>query len=556
MRQTLLALTPWMVLAAVAAQEPVPASLRYTYFQEFSSDVFRIDDECYVALTGIQSMGWRLRSGNDEADIEAEGRSLRVPVVAIGERRCIPMSAALRQLGAIGRWEDGVYSVLGSIRHVELTERELVVSSTLVAQARCFALEQPSRFVLDIQGAVLDDGVASSLPPGLRARQYAPGTVRVVLETPNAKAMVRPTFLPSRYVTVPLPTWESPSSGSQEVILSPPPSGVNEFGGAFSDPYDPPVPPVEPPREAPRTVSLLAPTLRVTAPTSVNLIVPVSGDLATRPTASYLDPHTIEVRIPGASPGDAAFSSLSTEIVPRVEFQADSQGSARIRVSLARPLVFQLTFQNNTVVLAMSVPNAAAGRLAGKVVVVDPGHGGHDTGARHSGVQEKDLSLRISLKTAEAFRRAGVSVVMTRSDDTFVTLQERPAVATRSNAAFFISIHINSNQVANSRSGGMTFFHKQDPVCTLLAQCIQSEIARVSGIPSLGIWSDSRIYESGFAVLRRATVPAVLIELGFINHAVDRKRLMSSDFQNKVAEAIVQGVKVFLGESNGQSREE
>ena len=556
MRRTLLALTPWMVLAAAPAQEPVPASLRYTYFREFSSDVFRINDECYVALAGLPSMGWRLKSANEEADIEAEGRSLRVPIVTVGDRRCIPMSPALRQLGAVARWDGGAYSVLGSIRHVELTERELVVSSTLVAQARCFALEQPSRFVLDIEGAVLDDGVAHSLPQGLRARQYAPGIVRIVLETPNAKAMVKPSFLPSRYVTVPLQTVESLGNGSQEVILRPPSEGPNEFGGTFSDPYDPPVPPIEPPRDVARTVSLLAPSLRATGNSSVNLVVPVSGGLTARPTASYLDPHTIEVRVPGAAVGDAAFASLSSEIVPRVEFQADTQGSARIKVSLARPLVFQLTFQDNTVVLAMSVPNAAAGRLAGKVVVVDPGHGGHDTGARHSGVQEKDLSLKISLKTAEAFRRAGVSVVMTRSDDTFITLQERPAVATRSNASFFISIHINSNQVANSRSGGMTFFHKQDPVCTLLAQCIQSEIAKVSGIPSLGIWSDTRIYESGFAVLRRATVPAVLIELGFINHAVDRKRLMSSDFQNKVAAAIVQGVKVFLGESDGQSREE
>lgn len=553
MRRSLLALTPWMVLTAVAAREPEPASLRYTYLKEITAGVFRINGECYVALGELAAIGWRARPGEAEADIEAEGRTLRVPIITVGDRRCIPMSPALRQLGASGRWDDGVFSVLGSVRQIELTDRELVVSSTLIVQARCFALDQPTRFVLDVEGATLEHGVAEGLPTGLRARQYAPGIVRVVWETPHARAMIKPSFLPGRHVTVPLHAAEPPGPGTSDVVLGAQPGERRESDAEFSDPFNPPVPPSGPPEATPKSATLLAPSLRAAGADAVSLVIPISGTLTARPTASYLDPLTIEVRVPGAAPGEAAFAGLATELTPLVEFQAAAQGSTRVKIALARPLVFQLTFQQDTIVLAMSVPRAAVGRLAGKVVVVDPGHGGRDTGARHSGVQEKDLALKIGMKTAEAFRRAGVSVVMTRSDDTFVTLQERPAIATRSNAAFFISVHINSNQVANSRSGGMTFFHKQDPVCALLAQCIQSEIARVSGIPSLGIWSDTRIYESGFAVLRRATVPAVLIELGFINHAADRKRLLSGDFQDRVARAIVQGVKLFLGEIDDET---
>ncbi|HQU17741.1 MAG TPA: N-acetylmuramoyl-L-alanine amidase [Fimbriimonadaceae bacterium] len=183
-------------------------------------------------------------------------------------------------------------------------------------------------------------------------------------------------------------------------------------------------------------------------------------------------------------------------------------------------------------------------------MVVDAGHGGHDTGARSPDkkLNEKDLALAIANLTAKRLSEQGATVVLTRKGDQFIALKERSEIANRNCAHFFLSVHINSNQVANSSTGGITFYHQQDPVGMLLADCIQGEIAKVSGLPNLGTWSDRRIYETGFAVLRYAKMPAVLIEMGFINNSKDRARMSTADFKEKVAGAIVQGLRAYLGD--------
>jgi len=195
-------------------------------------------------------------------------------------------------------------------------------------------------------------------------------------------------------------------------------------------------------------------------------------------------------------------------------------------------------------------PNVGNGHLAGKIVVVDAGHGGHDSGAKSPAKDafEKNLTLKIAKQLSNRLTAEGATVIMTRTTDTFIELKERAMIANRNGAHFFISCHINSNVVSNSTSGGMTFYHKKDPIGQLLADCIQREIAKVSGLKSMGTWSDQRIYQSGFAVLRHSTMPAVLIEFGFINHNFDRKRMVTADFQSDVAGAIVKGLKVYLGE--------
>ncbi|MBV6489996.1 MAG: N-acetylmuramoyl-L-alanine amidase LytC [Fimbriimonadaceae bacterium] len=210
----------------------------------------------------------------------------------------------------------------------------------------------------------------------------------------------------------------------------------------------------------------------------------------------------------------------------------------------------QLAHEPDGIHLTLIKPNVGDGKLAGKVVVVDAGHGGHDTGARSPDkkLNEKDLALAIASVTAKRLSEQGATVVLTRKGDQFIALKERSEIANRNGAHFFLSVHINSNQVANSSTGGITFYHQQDPVGMLLADCIQGEIAKVSGLPNLGTWSDRRIYETGFAVLRYAKMPAVLIEMGFINNAKDRARMSTADFKEKVAGAIVQGLRAYLGD--------
>jgi N-acetylmuramoyl-L-alanine amidase len=137
---------------------------------------------------------------------------------------------------------------------------------------------------------------------------------------------------------------------------------------------------------------------------------------------------------------------------------------------------------------------------------------------------------------------------MTRNTDVFLPLAERPAIANRNNAHLFVSVHINSSAVANKNSGTITFYHRQDPIGQLLAEAIHRELVKVSALPNIGVWSDSRIYRTGFAVLRGAKMPGVLLELGFINNEKDRERMKTPQFQKASAEAVVRGIRKFLGD--------
>jgi len=221
---------------------------------------------------------------------------------------------------------------------------------------------------------------------------------------------------------------------------------------------------------------------------------------------------------------------------------------------LDRPMGVEFVNSQREIMISLVKPKVGNGRLAGKVIVVDAGHGGNDVGARHAGkgVNEKDLTLAISKLLSAELTAQGASVIMTRKTDVFIPLGERSAIANRAQADLFVSVHINSNKVAESRAGGITFYHGKDKISQTLAECVQSEIKRLNQIPHIGVWSDTRIHKSGFAVLRNAKMPAILIETGFINHSKDLAKMTSSEFQNQFARAIVKGIRVYLGDAKEQ----
>src|SRR5262249_47191768 len=148
----------------------------------------------------------------------------------------------------------------------------------------------------------------------------------------------------------------------------------------------------------------------------------------------------------------------------------------------------------------------------------------------------KDITLPIARLVASKLSDEGCTVLLTRDDDTFVPLPDRPGVANGSAADFFVSVHINSNGVDESRSGTTTYFHFDDPDCKLLAECIQAEIAKISGLPDNGVASDRTVAKTkGFAVLRGSEMPAVLVEVAYINNSKDRSLLLKDEFRQKIA---------------------
>ncbi len=180
-------------------------------------------------------------------------------------------------------------------------------------------------------------------------------------------------------------------------------------------------------------------------------------------------------------------------------------------------------------------PLARKGRL---VVIVDPGHGGKDPGAIGiGGLQEKNIILPISKRIAQLLEEKGIQAVLTRDSDYFVDLQPRVDIAERANADLFVSIHANSLPTRPDVSGLETYYFDSG---NRLAQTIHNNILQNVNI------HDRHVRKARFYVLRKSSMPAVLVEVGFVTGREDAPKLATSDYQNQMAEAIVRGILQYI----------
>ncbi|HLK16810.1 MAG TPA: N-acetylmuramoyl-L-alanine amidase, partial [Fimbriimonadaceae bacterium] len=286
---------------------------------------------------------------------------------------------------------------------------------------------------------------------------------------------------------------------------------------------------------------------------ALNVSVPLPAKLAHPPNFARLDARTLRVWLPGVQVNLVGNATGSPSIK---QVQADpSPAGTALTFQLARPMGITL-FTENGLHLRFVKPPVGDGQLAGKVIVVDAGHGGHDSGTKalSDGLAEKDITLSVAKMLGADLADQGATVIMTRQSDVFIPLEERAAIANRNHADLFLCVHVNSNGGDTRTSGSITFYHNSDPVSSTLADCIERQLPTASGIPGIGIWSDTKIYDRGFSVLRNTHMPAVLMELGFINNAHDRPRLAREDIHEAMAAAIVRGVRVYLGEPDGNEK--
>ncbi|MCS6775597.1 MAG: N-acetylmuramoyl-L-alanine amidase [Chloroherpetonaceae bacterium] len=258
------------------------------------------------------------------------------------------------------------------------------------------------------------------------------------------------------------------------------------------------------------------------------------------------------VDIPDALPrlpeGEEVSRKLSHPLINGLHIATSQKNPpvTRVTLDLNRVVGFTPTLLNNGITLELRVPRNATGSLKGKLIVVDPGHGGRATGAVSNGVQEKHICLAIGLKLRDALEACGVNVIMTRDSDRDVGLYDRTKLANDNGADLFISIHNDSNGRPNSVSGTSVYYHMGDASSRALAACVVQAIHAVSGLPSRGALSDGILYANGLAVLRTSKMPAVLCEIAYINHDRDRALLVNPAFQKKVALAIVRGIRNYI----------
>lgn len=167
-------------------------------------------------------------------------------------------------------------------------------------------------------------------------------------------------------------------------------------------------------------------------------------------------------------------------------------------------------------------------------IILDPGHGGYDAGASFEGRREKDDVLNLAFDVADNLRRLGYQVEFTRTDDVYDSPTEKARIGNASGADYFISLHRNSSVTPNQYEGVETLVYSDTGIKADMARNINSRLEEV-GFKNLGV--DVR---KDLAVLRRTRMPALLLEVGFINNEGDNELFDAR--RAEIAEAIAVGI--------------
>ncbi|HFI2471206.1 TPA: GBS Bsp-like repeat-containing protein [Streptococcus suis] len=199
-------------------------------------------------------------------------------------------------------------------------------------------------------------------------------------------------------------------------------------------------------------------------------------------------------------------------------------------------------------------------------VYIDPGHGGADSGASYGGVHEKTLAMNVANKLKANLLALGINVLMTRTADynvDFVT--ERSRMANSSNADLFISLHFNATGAGTTRAKGIeTYWYQSNPSypskinqayhndptrlaeSQTLANQVQASLIKETGAYNRGVKRET------FAVLRETKIPAVLVEMGFMDNPSELQVIKQDSYQTKLAKALAQGIANWYGIVGGK----
>ena len=210
-------------------------------------------------------------------------------------------------------------------------------------------------------------------------------------------------------------------------------------------------------------------------------------------------------------------------------------------------------------------------------IVVDPGHGGRDSGARGNGYNEKDIALQVATRLANNLRQ-DYNVIMTRDSDFFVPLDTRAKIGNDANADFFISIHLNSGSSSSANGTEVFYFSKKDQgsyatqvakfenkvdgsygdvpfsdfilndifykknqkISQAIAESVLNNLINTTGLRRRGVFG------ANFAVLRGSNSPSILVELGFMNNYSDLSQYLTPDGQERAANAIGSAIRSYF----------
>ncbi|MDQ8796874.1 N-acetylmuramoyl-L-alanine amidase, partial [Streptococcus ruminantium] len=219
-----------------------------------------------------------------------------------------------------------------------------------------------------------------------------------------------------------------------------------------------------------------------------------------------------------------------------------------------------MTYVNATTVDLPSAPRSYT-------VYLDPGHGGRDSGASYGGIHEKNLAMSVANKLKDSLVQRGINVLMTRTGDYDVDYRtERSSLVNKSNADLFISLHFNATGAGVTDTKGIeTYWYKYDPEyqpkinkekhndptrlaeSEILANKVQASLIKETGAVNRGVKRET------FAVLRETAVPAILVELGFMDNPSELQVIKQDSYHTRLARALTEGVMAWYGAVGGKT---
>ncbi len=191
--------------------------------------------------------------------------------------------------------------------------------------------------------------------------------------------------------------------------------------------------------------------------------------------------------------------------------------------------------------VVVQTPAAGQGPLSGFTVILDAGHGGRDPGCVRNGVYEKNVNLSIVMKTKAMLEAQGATVLLTRPDDTFVSLEYRYCFENIHPEAVFVSIHCNALARNTSVSGMSAYCYMPGNEKSFdLAACVYSGAVCATGAKDRGIKTLSDL-----KVVYYSTIPAVLLETGYLSSTAEFPLLTSPEYQDLIAAGITNGILTY-----------
>jgi N-acetylmuramoyl-L-alanine amidase len=246
------------------------------------------------------------------------------------------------------------------------------------------------------------------------------------------------------------------------------------------------------------------------------------------------NPDTVVVLVqPAAGVQIGALNQVNNQLLA-----LDLQGSRRLTTTPPLPPI-QGQLPDARSPIPIPQPNVRPTPKGRVIVMIDPGHGGKDPGAIGiGGVREKDIILPISQRIAQVLQQNGVQVIMARNSDYFVSLPGRVQMAERGKADLFVSIHANAIGGGRTDVNGLETYYYDSGLG--LARAVHNSILQSVNVRDRGV------RRARFYVLRKSSMPSILVETGYLTGAEDVAKLRNPAYQNQMADAIARGILQYL----------